>query len=539
MDGGSSSAPWRAALLLAAALIPAGQLRAAEDDLLAKDPAGRLSTPLFRIASAVARGDPLAAASRRLVGAATGRVTAVAVLAAGADPVLVAEDVRALGGSVSGIADDLMRVHLPPASLARFSHHEWLRFLRLPMRPRPAEAISEGVGAIHAGEFVARTGVDGRGVRVGVLDIGFERADKLVGTELPEDTIFTDSAGLESDSDSPRHGTACAEIVHDVAPGAQLVLAQVNDEIRWRQAIDQLLALGVKVITASIAFPNSTAPDGRGYYAWHVDRIAAQDVLWINAAGNYTSSYHKGPAADTDGDGLLEFRELEMVPIRLARGEASVSLRWNEPYDAAGEDYDLLVVTEGFRADPRPTRDNPSVLAASADPQNGTGYPYEWVELDKSVPRDVYAVVVKRGGLPMASGRRFSIWVDGDVLGGFATPEGSIAPPADAQGALAVAAVAAESGALRGYSSRGPTDDGRTKPDLAGPDGVTTAAYSYFDGTSAATPHVAGAAALLWSRNRALGVADLRRALEKATSSQGVGKNNDTGYGFLDLNRVQ
>lgn len=539
MGARGPSPGWRGTLLVAAALVLAGPLRGAEDDLLAKDPAGRLSTPLFRIASAVERGESLGASSRRHLDPATGRVTAVAVLAAGADPGRVAEDARALGGSVSGVADDLMRVHLPPSSLARFSRHRDLRYLRLPIRPQPAEVISEGVGSVHAGEFVARTGADGRGVRVGVLDVGFEHADRLVGSELPEDTIFTASAGLESDSDKPRHGTACAEIVHDVAPGAQLVLAQVNDEIRWRQAIDELLALGVKVITASIAFPNTTAPDGRGYYAWHVDRIAAQGVLWINAAGNYTSSYHKGPAADADGDGMLEFREVEMVPIRLAWGTASVSLRWNEPYDAASEDYDLLVVTEAFRADPRPTRDNPAVLAASADPQNGTGYPYEGVALDETAPRDVYAVVVKRGGVAMPLGRRFSIWAHGEVLGGFATPEGSIAPPADAQGALAVAAVAADSGALRGYSSRGPTEDGRTKPDLAGPDGVTTAADSYFDGTSAATPHVAGAAALLWSRDPALGATDLRRALEKATSSQGAAKNNDTGYGVLDLNRVQ
>src|SRR4029077_7935507 len=73
--------------------------------------------------------------------------------------------------------------------------------------------------------------------------------------------------------------------------------------------------------------------------------------------------------------------------------------------------------------------------------------------------------------------------------------------PADAQGALAVAAVSVTSDSVESFSSRGPTQDGRAKPEIGATDGVTSAAYGTvgvvsFTGTSAAAPHIAGAAAL-------------------------------------------
>jgi subtilisin family serine protease len=123
----------------------------------------------------------------------------------------------------------------------------------------------------------------------------------------------------------------------------------------------------------------------------------------------------------------------------------------------------------------------------------------------------------------------------------FANGSGTLSMPGDARGAVTVGAVAWDSRGLEGYSSRGPTADNRVKPDVVGPDRVTTVSFGdEFPGTSAATPHVAGAAALILSKNPSLSASALRQALERATTSGGstTAKNNDMGFGLVDLTRA-
>ena len=79
----------------------------------------------------------------------------------------------------------------------------------------------------------------------------------------------------------------------------------------------------------------------------------------------------------------------------------------------------------------------------------------------------------------------------------------SVDSPALAQKVLGVGVIDVKTGETQGYQGRGPTADGRTKPDLQAPTNVETASSAsdtatwVFGGTSAAAPHAAGAAALI------------------------------------------
>jgi len=99
-----------------------------------------------------------------------------------------------------------------------------------------------------------------------------------------------------------------------------------------------------------------------------------------------------------------------------------------------------------------------------------------------------------------------------------------------------------ETGPQENFSSQGPTNDGRIKPDISGPDGVSRYANGSVGrgyGTSYAAPHVAGAASLLLSRYPAYTSGQLQLTLENWAVDMGApGKDDIYGYGRLMLELI-
>jgi hypothetical protein len=119
------------------------------------------------------------------------------------------------------------------------------------------------------------------------------------------------------------------------------------------------------------------------------------------------------------------------------------------------------------------------------------------------------------------------------------TSWGTIIAPADADSAIAVGAVDV-SGVLKEFSSRGPTADGRIKPDVVA-QGELVATLGWQEppspaagsGTSAATPLVSGAAALILQKHSGWTPIQVRDAF-RATASQTDSPNNDYGWGVIN-----
>ena len=85
-----------------------------------------------------------------------------------------------------------------------------------------------------------------------------------------------------------------------------------------------------------------------------------------------------------------------------------------------------------------------------------------------------------------------------------------------------------------GLAALGGVNGSSTLDNAAGVAGQSYNGYEYYDGTSMATPHVSGVAALVWSHFTNKSNADIRSALQQSAEDKGTaGKDNSYGYGIV------
>lgn len=125
----------------------------------------------------------------------------------------------------------------------------------------------------------------------------------------------------------------------------------------------------------------------------------------------------------------------------------------------------------------------------------------------------------------------------------------TIGSPGAAEDGITVAAMAdlGEGGFnLTDFSSRGPTSDGRIKPDISAPGykimsakANTTSSYVAYSGTSMATPFTAGTVALMLDANPNLTPTQVKSKLMSTSIDMGPsGKDIEYGMGRLDVYEV-
>jgi subtilisin family serine protease len=414
----------------------------------------------------------------------------------------------------------------PGAIFARLTELEHVIAVRLPERRTPdgSQVDGEGVGMVGADAW-QDAGFTGAGLRIGILDLNFAGYESLLGPELPPQ-VTAETFGSVDPNDPDPHGIACAEIIHEIAPDAELFFAWYDGyDTAFGEAVDWLQAQGVDIISHS-ANGYKGPFDGSSWDSRQVDRVSAQGVLWVNSAGNEALSHYRGTFTDEDGDGIHEFAPGEKTLALYNGGFVRMVLNWEDDWERAVQDYELYLYDAAGNE-----------LAASQDAQ--TGEPgHEPVEaiVYETGGETVYAVIV---AYEVDRAVTFDLFVDGAEVADPA-PDHSICSPADAVRSLTVGAANWWDDSLASYSSQGPTADGRLKPEISAPTSVSGASYGAsvardeyagFNGTSASCPHVAGAAALVWQAHPEFSREEVVDFLLANVVDLGA-PGPDTGYGY-------
>ncbi len=130
-----------------------------------------------------------------------------------------------------------------------------------------------------------------------------------------------------------------------------------------------------------------------------------------------------------------------------------------------------------------------------------------------------------------------------NAMGNSGPAAGTLGAPADALEILSCGAVNS-TGSIASFSSRGPTPDGRIKPEVCaqgvstyGASAASPTSYGYASGTSLSTPLIAGCAAVLLSARPGLTPQQVRQAFMQ-TASQADDPDNAYGWGIIDLGKA-
>ena len=447
--------------------------------------------------------------------------------------VSIRSEVERLDGNVRGRVANLVDASLPIRNLRSLDRAAGIRWVEAAPVPKPT-VISEGVAVIQANVLQSSpVSYQPEGpLSVGIVDLGFLGYDTLMGTELPSNvTVNSFSPGGIEGANlgllDQLHGTACAEILFDVAPDIRMFLANFDTVSDNAAAFDWMISQGVDVISYSIGWFNAGPGDGRGPINDAVDRAIAAGIQVVASAGNEARRHWQGQFTDTDGDGIHNFTPTdESNAVFLNAGEdLIVFLNWDDWFQSA-QDYDLFILDSAG-----------NVVAASTGFQTGFQNPTEAAGFTAVTP-GTYHVVINRFSATRSVFLEMFFFVDREMQ--YNVPAGSLTIPADSEDAVAVGATFWGDDTIENFSSLGPTSDGRTKPDLTAPDGVSTVSYGnlgfQFFGTSASAPHVAGAIALMKSRFGVFTLDEIRNILYGRAIDQGVaGHDNTYGRGRLDL----
>jgi PKD repeat protein len=522
-------------------------------------------------------------------------------------------DLKKLGLQNGASFGSIVSGRLPIAALNKVTALENLRYITASPRPiiHTGSVTSQGDAAMNSDNARSNYIVDGTGISIGVLSdsydqqptinldgtpaIGISASDDVASNDLPAGgvNVLDDSGDCSLSSLDGRcsdEGRAMLQIIHDVAPGANLLFhTAMGGQVSFHDAILALEAAGADIIVDDLIYPTEPMLLD-GIVAQAVDQVVGNGTAYFSAAGNsgqvsYASAFVDsgedlcidlgfgtgcdilvGRMHDFDSGGGIDVFQRITVPVGAV---LTIAYQWNETWGsihtggAALIDHDISLFDD---LGPGPTT---FVSFGTSNDNVTSGEPWEILQyfndgtygtaFNIAITHDYEDSIAPATATFMKSvffGSGIAInehtttsGTDNSTLFGHAnaagaeavgaadyldTPRNGIAPPL-----------------LESFSSKGGTPilfdtTGnpipalvRQKPEIVAPDGVNTTFFPTpvipFFGTSAAAPHAAGAAALMLHANPGLTPFQIYTALESTTvDMNGAGFDHDSGWGLVD-----
>ena len=277
-----------------------------------RDVIGVLHQDVWDVASDAARGN-----TNELVTQGAARVDSegrVQTYVLGDPASRIVTELGALGGVKIDSEDDVsnrVQAWIPALEVDDAARLAGVTEVTLPDYLHVNNVVSTGDTLLKADKVRALfPGIDGTGVKIGVMSDGATNAAD-VASELGNYTISQVGSGNE--------GTAMMEIVHDLAPGAQLFFYGPSTSVDMANGINYLANTAhCNVIVDDLSF------FGEGYFQDTSVATAAQNavsngVVYTTSAGNYSNQQHwQGNYTSSLSNGI----PARLTPDELQRGRS-------------------------------------------------------------------------------------------------------------------------------------------------------------------------------------------------------------------------
>ncbi|VEP14834.1 Ca2+-binding protein, RTX toxin (fragment) [Hyella patelloides LEGE 07179] len=419
---------------------------------------------------------------------------------------------------------------------------------------------------------------DGTGITIGILSDSYDNlggeAQDIIDSDLPNDVVVIEDLS----SGGSDEGRAIAQLIHDLAPGANLAFATAfTGEAGFADNIRALATAGADVIIDDVGY--LAAPFFQdGVVTRAVDEVVTNDgVAYFSSAGNSADSSYESTTinfvSDIDLDSILstaisrtyqsyyDFDPSGVVDNRqqlsLGGGETvQISLQWDDPFFASVDtDLDVFLVYDNNT--PTDSSDDFAVAGSALD-NIANDEPAELFSYTNPTGSTLtFDVVIANFAGPNPERIKYINFGSGSPTE-FDTNSSTIfAHPAAINGRAVGAVPYFDRENPESFTSLGPTTilfetDGtpkatpeiRNTPDIAAIDGTDTTffgsdvdgnGFPNFFGTSAAAPHAAAIAALIKEANPTWTPDQVYDSLEStAEDIYNAGFDDLTGFGLVN-----